>query len=104
LKIAGLETVGVAIAVGGSALISGGSDVLFAFEEHGGVHENFGDSREGTLKAVFEKKIDEWILVGSLFVFAHGWCCFGFSTSSIWSWADAGNPGGSGGDRRAFAA
>ena len=97
LKITGLEAVGVAIAVVSSALLRRGSDVLFAFEEHGGIHEDFGDSGEGVLKAVFEKEIDERILVVSLFVFVHGCCCFGLSTSSIWSWTDADNPGGSGG-------
>jgi hypothetical protein len=70
--------------------------VLFAFEEHGGVHEDFGDSGEGVLEAVVEKEIDEWILVGSLFVFVHGWCCFGLSTFSVRSWTDANNPGWSG--------
>jgi hypothetical protein len=27
--------------------------VLFAFEEHGGIHEDFGDSGEGVLKAAY---------------------------------------------------
>jgi hypothetical protein len=51
--------------------------VGFAFEQHGGVHEDFSDSGESVLKAVVEKKIDERILVGSVFLFVHGWCCFG---------------------------
>jgi hypothetical protein len=33
--------------------------VRFAFEKHGGVYEDFGDSGEGVLKAVVEKEIDE---------------------------------------------
>jgi hypothetical protein len=34
-------------------------------------------------------------------VFVHGWCCFGFSTFSVWPWTDAYNPGEPGGGRRA---
>jgi hypothetical protein len=34
--------------------------------------------------------------VGSLFVFVHGWCCFGLSTFGIRSWTDANNPEWSG--------
>ena len=75
LERAGLEAVGVAIALD-ATLIWGGSDVGFAFESHGCVHEKFGDSGEGVLKAVVAKEIDEWILGGNLFVFVHGWCCF----------------------------
>ena len=98
LKMTGLEAVGVAIALGSSALIRDGSEVLFTFEEHGGIHEDFGDSGEGVLKAVFEKEIDERMLVGSVFVFVDDWCCFGLSACSLWSWTDADNPGRSGGE------
>ena len=50
------------------------ADVLFAFEEHGGVHEEFGDFRDGVLEAVGEKKVDELITEVILFLvlFVHG--------------------------------
>ena len=102
LETTGLETVGVAIAIH-AALVGSGSDVRFAFEQHGGVHEDFSDSGEGVFEAVVEKEVDEWILVGSLFVFVHCWCWFGLSTFSIWSWTDAYNPRKPGSGRRAAA-
>jgi len=72
-------------------------------EQHGGVHEDFGDSRQGALEAAVEKEIDERILLGILVLFVHGWCCSGLSTFSIQPWTDAYNPGGSGAGRRATA-
>jgi hypothetical protein len=67
---AGLEAVGVAIALG-AALIRGSSDVHFSLEHDGGVHEDFGDSWEGVQEAVVEKKIDGRIIADRLASFFH---------------------------------
>ena len=49
----------------------------FAFEQHGGVDEDFSDSGQSVLKTVIEKKIEERILMGRVILFVHGWCCSG---------------------------
>lgn len=97
---AGFEAVCVASAIY-AAQVWGGSDVRFPFESHGGVLENFSDWGEGFRYAVVKKKIDEWILVNSLVLFALGWCCFGLSTFNVRLWAAAYTPGETGGGRSA---
>lgn len=85
----GLESVGGAVAFG-SARIRGGSDVRFsAYEKRGGIHEDFGDSGKGVLKALVEKEIDQWILVSSIWALVRDPCCCGFSTISVRSWTNA---------------
>jgi hypothetical protein len=51
--------------------------VGLAFEQHGGVDEDFSDSGQSVLEAFIQKEIEEGILLGSLMLFVHGWCCFG---------------------------
>ena len=58
LEVTGLKAISVAVTLDVS-LVGCGADVSFAFEEHGGVHEDFGDFGEGTFKAVGKKKVDE---------------------------------------------
>jgi len=70
LEGAGFETISVAVALDVSLMWSG-SDVAFAFEEHGSVHEKFGDLGEGILQAVFEKEVDEGVVGIILSVFVH---------------------------------
>lgn len=71
LEGARFETIGVAVALDVSLMWSG-TDVAFPFEEHGGVHEEFGDLGEGILQAVFEKEVDEGVVGIILSVFVHG--------------------------------
>jgi len=40
VKVAGLEAVGVAVALG-AALMGRDAEVLFSFDEHGGIHGNY---------------------------------------------------------------
>ena len=48
-----------------------------AFEQHGGVDEDFSDSGQSVLETFIQKEIEEGILLGRLMLFVHGWCCLG---------------------------
>ena len=75
VKAAGFEAVGLAVA-GLDALVGAGTDVLGAFHEHGGVHEQLGDFGESFAEAVVKKEVDEIMMGGrGGLVFVHG-CCF----------------------------
>ena len=75
VETAGFEAVGVAVARL-DAFIRAGTDVLGAFHEHGGVHEQFGDFGEPFAEAVLKKEVDEIMVGGSGgLVFVHC-CCF----------------------------
>ena len=92
LETAGFEAVGVAVARL-DAFIRSGTDVLGAFHEHGGVHEQFGDFGEPFAEAVLKKEVDEIMVGGSgVLVFVHC-CCFLVCTSSNQFWADTTTPG-----------
>lgn len=95
MEVAGFEAVGVAVTLL-DAFIRTCADVLGALDEHGGVHEQFGDPWEAFAEAVL-KKIDEIIASGSssCLVFVHG-CCFLVRTSSNQFWADTTTPDGEG--------
>jgi len=56
-----LQAIGIPIALD-AALERRGSDVDLAFEQHGGVHEDLGNSGEGVLETVVEKKADKLIV------------------------------------------
>lgn len=53
--------------------------MLGAFDEDGGVHEDFGDSGESFAEAVLGKEVDEFIAGGRVHLFVHRWCCFWFA-------------------------
>ena len=92
VEAAGFEAVGVAVARL-DAFIRAGTDVLGAFHEHGGVHEQFGDFGKSFAEAVLKKEVDEIMMGGSgWLVFVHG-CCFLVRTSSNQFWADTTTPG-----------
>ena len=81
VEAAGFDAVGVAVARL-DAFIRAGTDVLGAFHEHGGVHEQFGDFGESFAEAVLKKEVYEIMVGGSgWLVFVHG-CCFLVRTSS----------------------
>ena len=68
----GLEAVGVSVAGLDVALVGIGSDVADALEEHGCVHEQFADFRDGVFEAVFKKDVDEIRVVVTFVVSVHG--------------------------------
>ena len=59
LETAWFEAVGIAVSVLDATLMRSGTDVVFPFEEHGGVHEEFGDLWNGVFEAIGKKKVDE---------------------------------------------
>lgn len=69
---AGLEAVGVSVATLDIALVRVGSDVTDALEEHGCVHEQFADFRDGVFEAVFKKDVDEIRVAVTFVVSVHG--------------------------------
>jgi hypothetical protein len=75
LEGAWFEAVGVAITLN-AQLVRRGTDMGFAFEQHGGVHQDLSDSRDRTINTVFKKKIDEANWVDRMALLIHGWCCF----------------------------
>ena len=95
VETSGFEAVGVAVSLL-DAFIRTCDGVHGALDEHGGVHEQFGDPWEAFAEAVLKKKIDEIITGGSsCLVFVHG-CCFLVRTSSNQFWADTTTPDGEG--------
>lgn len=73
LERARLEAIAVAVALR-TTLMRGDSEVLFAFDEHGCVDEDFSNSRKGVLKAIIKKKIDECLFGIRVVLFVHDWC------------------------------
>jgi len=94
LEAAGLEAVGVSVALFDVALVGFGTDVGDSFEKHGGVHEEFADFRDGVFDAVFEKQVDEIGMLIILIGFVHGFLLFLVCTFSIKSWTGTDNPRG----------
>ena len=82
LETVRFETVGVAVAAIDVALVGRGSDVSDLLEKHGGVDEEFGDSRDGVFEAVLEKEVDEIWMLDILGLFVHGLCCFWLAPSA----------------------
>jgi hypothetical protein len=75
LKGSGLEAVGVTIAAFDVSFVGIGLDVLDSFEEHGGVHEEFADFRDGIFESVFKKEVDKIGRLVILTLFVHAFCC-----------------------------
>lgn len=73
----GFEAVGIAVAFG-VTLVGGGTDVVFAFEEHGGVHEDLGDGYKSLAEAFGEKGVDELVVECSVILVVHGCCLSSF--------------------------
>ena len=55
-----------------TALVRVGPDVIFTFDEHGGVHEELGDVGETLAEAFGEKNLDELVLECRVSLFVHG--------------------------------
>lgn len=71
LEGAWFESVGVTIALDG-ALIRVGTDVIFTFDQHGGVHEKLGDVGESLAEAFGEKNLEKLVLECRVGLFVHG--------------------------------
>ena len=75
MKRAAFEAVGIAIAFDAS-LVRSGSNMGFAFDQHGGVNEDFSGIGQSVLKTVVEKKVEEQILMGIVILCVYFWCCY----------------------------
>ncbi len=61
-------------------MVRAGPDVILAFDEHGGIHEELGDVCESIAKAFGEKDLEELVLEGLIDLFVHGLSLFWLST------------------------
>ena len=81
---AGLEAVGMSVALPGS-LVWSDSDGFSAFDKHGGVHEDSGDPDdpgEPFPESVVEKEVDAITANGILILFVRVWCAGLFVVSA----------------------
>ncbi len=90
-----LESVGVAVALA-AALVGAGADVVFTFDEHGGVHEELGDVGESLAEAFGEKGLEELVLKGMFGMFVHGLGLFCLSSFRLKAMNGLRNPLGGG--------
>jgi len=55
-----------------AALVRVGTNVIFTFDEHGGVHEELGDVGESLAQAFGEKNLEKLVLECSVVLFVPG--------------------------------
>jgi len=70
------------------SLAGSDSDVFGAFNEHGCVHEDLGDSGKTFSESVVEKEVDEVVADGILFLLVHGWCWSAGEDGDFETWDD----------------
>ncbi len=73
-----------------------GADVVFTFDEHGGVHEELGDVGESLAEAFGEKGLEELVLKGMFGMFVHGLGLFCLSSFRLKAMNGLRNPLGGG--------